>query len=341
MLRLCRRRAIAAKATAREAQKLHGRTTVCIAVAKVAKHIPPGFADQPNNATDWNRMNRILSKTTVAESTSLFILDAPQIARKAQAGQFVILRVVEEGERFPLTIADFDRKAGTITIVSLAVGVSTRLLDGLGEGDDILDLVGPLGNPTHIEKLDRVVCVGGGVGIAAVHPIAKAFGQAGSHVVSIIGARDNSKLFWQDEMARVSDELIVTTDDGSVGRKGFVTERLQELIDAKLKIDLVFAVGPTIMMKMVAGVTQPHGIKTFVSLNPVMIDGTGMCGGCRVEVGGEQKFTCVDGPDFDAHKVNFDLLLSRLSAYKGEEQRASKHFCNLDRSHGTPTSDDE
>jgi len=286
-------------------------------------------------------MNRILRKTTVAESTSLFVVDAPRIAGKARAGQFVILRVVEEGERFPLTIADFDREAGSITIVSLAVGVSTTLLDGLGEGDEILDLVGPLGNPTHIEKLDRVVCVGGGVGIAAVYPIAKAFREAGSHVVSIIGARDARKLFWQDETARVSDELIVTTDDGSAGRKGFVTDRLQELINAGRKIDLVFAVGPTIMMKMAGEVTQPHGIKTMVSLNPVMIDGTGMCGGCRVEVGGEQKFTCVDGPDFDAHQVNFDLLLSRLSAYKDEEQLAWKHFCNLDRSCETLTPDDE
>jgi len=274
-------------------------------------------------------MNKILKKMVVADATSLFVVEAPQIARKARPGQFVILRVVEEGERFPLTIADFDADAGTITLVSLAIGVSTRLLDGLGEGDCILDVAGPLGNPTHIEKVGEVVCVGGGVGIAAIHPVARGFRQAGNHVTSIIGAKNRSKLFWEDEMARASDELIVTTDDGSVGLNGFVTQRLQELIDAERKIDLVFSVGPTIMMKMVAAVTEPHGIRTWVSLNPVMIDGTGMCGGCRVEVGGEQKFTCVDGPDFDAHQVNFDLLLTRLSAYKKEENDATAHHCKV------------
>ena len=277
-------------------------------------------------------MNKILNKEMVADATSLFVVDAPEIARKARPGQFVILRVAEEGERFPLTIADFDRQAGTVTIVSLAVGVSTTLLDRLKNGDEILDLAGPLGNPTHIEKLGRVVCVGGGVGIAAVHAVAKGFKEAGSGVTSIIGARSESKLFWQDKMARAGDELIVTTDDGSAGQKGFVTQRLQELIDSGRNIDLVFAVGPTIMMKMVAKVTEPYGIKTIVSLNPVMLDGTGMCGGCRVEVGGEQKFACVDGPDFDAHEVNFDLLLSRLSAYKNEEQRATQCHCEFDRS---------
>ena len=274
-------------------------------------------------------MNKILTKTVVADSTSLFVVEAPQIARKVRPGQFVILRVVEEGERFPLTVADFDADAGTITLVSLAIGVSTMVLDGLREGDCILDVAGPLGNPTHIEKVGEVVCVGGGVGIAAIHPVARGFKEAGNHVTSIIGAKNESKLFWQDEMARASDELIVTTDDGSVGLKGFVTRRLQELIDAERRIDLVFAVGPTIMMKMVAAVTEPHGIRTWVSLNPVMIDGTGMCGGCRVAVGGEQKFTCVDGPDFDAHQVDFDLLLARLSAYKSEEHVAVTHHCRV------------
>ena len=267
-------------------------------------------------------MNRILSKKTLADATSMLVVEAPEIARKAQPGQFVILRVNEQGERFPLTIADFDRAAGTITLVSLAVGASTMELEGLPEGGSILDLAGPLGNPTHVEKLADVVFVGGGVGIAAVYPIARAFKEAGSRVTSILGARTAAKLLWEDRMARVSDEMIVTTDDGSSGQKGFVTQRLQELIDAGRKIDLVFAVGPTIMMKMVAKVTQPFGIRTMVSLNPVMIDGTGMCGGCRVEIGGEQKFTCVDGPDFDAHKVNFDLLLSRLSAWREQESVA-------------------
>jgi len=267
-------------------------------------------------------MNKILAKRTVADSTSLFIVEAPEISRKAQPGQFVILRLVEEGERFPLTIADFDRDAGTITLVSLSIGASTMLLETLKEGDVILDVAGPLGKPTDIENVGTVVCVGGGVGIAAIHPVARAFKQAGNRVISIIGAKTKSKLLWEDKMAQASTELIVTTDDGTVGRQGFVTQRLQEIIDSGTKIGIVFAVGPTIMMKMVAKVTQPYAIKTIVSLNPVMIDGTGMCGGCRVQVGGQQKFTCVDGPDFDAHQVDFDLLLSRLSAYRDEEHAA-------------------
>ncbi|HUW34379.1 MAG TPA: sulfide/dihydroorotate dehydrogenase-like FAD/NAD-binding protein [Planctomycetota bacterium] len=267
-------------------------------------------------------MNTILSKKTIADSTSLFVVEAPEIARKARPGQFVILRVVEEGERFPLTIADYDRSAGTITLVSLSIGASTLLLESLSEGDSLLDLAGPLGNPTHIEKVGTVVCVGGGVGIAAIHPVARGFKEAGNHVISIIGAKSCSKLLWEDKMAAASDELIVTTDDGTAGRQGFVTQRLQELIDAGRSIDVVFAAGPAIMMKMVAKVTQPYNIKTTVSLNPVMIDGTGMCGCCRVEVGGQQKFTCVDGPDFDGHQVDFDLLLARLSAYRDQEHVA-------------------
>jgi ferredoxin--NADP+ reductase len=273
-------------------------------------------------------MNRICSKQKVADSTSLFIVEAPQIARKAQPGQFVILHLSEEGERFPLTIADFDREADTISLVSLSIGVSTTMLERLEPGDTIQDVAGPLGNPTPIEDVNEVVCVGGGVGIAAVHPVARAYTQNGSNVTSIIGAKTESKLFYLDEMDAASSELIVTTDDGSVGSKGFVTERLQELIDAGRHIDLVFSVGPTIMMKMVAEVTKPHDIKTIVSLNPVMIDGTGMCGGCRVEVDGETKFTCVDGSEFDAHQVDFDLLLSRLNAYQHEEQHAAQCHCH-------------
>jgi len=267
-------------------------------------------------------MNEILNKEIVAESTSLFEISAPAIARKAQPGQFVILRLVEEGERFPLTIADFDRGRGTITIVSLKIGASTTLLDTLNAGDHILDLVGPLGHPSEIKQFGNVVCIGGGVGIAAIHPVARAMKQAGNNVISIIGAKNATKLMWQNKMEAASSELIVTTDDGSAGKQGFVTTRLQELIDAGRKTDLVFAVGPTIMMKMVAKVTEPYAIPTVVSLNPVMIDGTGMCGGCRVQVGGETKFACVDGPDFDAHLVDFDLLLSRLGAYKDEEHAA-------------------
>ena len=267
-------------------------------------------------------MNEILQKQTLADKVKLLVFRSPQIAAKAQAGQFVILRVNETGERFPLTIADFDRQAGTLTIVLLEIGRSTKLLGAMEVGESILDVAGPLGHPTELGQLGTVVCVGGGVGIAAIHPIARAFREAGNHVVSIIGAKTRSLLFWENEMRRVSDELIVTTDDGSYAAKGFVTDRLKELIAAGRKIDLVFAVGPTVMMRAVGEVTRPHAIKTMVSLNPIMVDGTGMCGGCRVEVAGERKFACVDGPDFDAHQVNFDLLLSRQRTYSSEEKHA-------------------
>ncbi len=275
-------------------------------------------------------MFKILKKKVVAERTKEIVVEAPDIASHAQAGQFVILRNNEEGERYPLTIADFDAAAGTITLVFLEIGKSTSQLGEFEAGDSIPDLVGPLGNPSHLAKLGNVVCIGGGVGIAAAHPVAKAFKGAGSHVIGIIGARARELLFFEEEMRTASNELIVTTDDGSYGAKGFVTDRLVEVIErlGADQIEEVFAVGPTIMMKAVAETTRPHGIRTTVSLNPIMVDGTGMCGGCRVEVGGETKFACVDGPDFDAHLVDFGLLMARQRMYLDEESQAAQE-CKL------------
>ena len=277
-------------------------------------------------------MFEILEKEVVAEKTKEIVVRAPDIASHARAGQFVILRNNEQGERYPLTIADFDASAGTLTLVFLEVGKSTIQLGRFEVGDSIPDVVGPLGNPSVVGKLENVVCIGGGVGIAAAHPVARAFKQAGAHVIGIIGAKTKSLLFFEDEMRAACDELIVTTDDGSHGAKGFVTERLVEIIErlGADKIGEVFAVGPTIMMKVVAETTRPHGIKTCVSLNPIMVDGTGMCGGCRVEVGGETRFACVDGPDFDAHLVDFDLLMARQRVYLDEESQAAQE-CKLER----------
>ena len=272
-------------------------------------------------------MSKILRKERYSDAVFMMALDAPKIARKARAGQFIIIRTHEEGERLPLTIADFDREAGELAIVVQEVGGGTKQLGQLEAGDDILDVTGPLGRPTEIEQVGTVCCIGGGVGIAAVHPVARAFKQAGSHVVSIIGARTRSLLFWEDEMRAASDELIVTTDDGSYAAKGFVTDRLTELIDAGRPINEVFAVGPTVMMRAVAETTRPHAIKTVVSLNPIMVDGTGMCGGCRVVVGGKTRFACVDGPDFDAHEVDFGILLARQRQYLDQEEKARHHGC--------------
>ena len=272
----------------------------------------------------------ILKKTVVAENTKVLVVEAPEIASQAKAGQFVILRNEEQGERYPLTIADFDPSAGTITLVFLEVGKSTVRLGRFEVGERIPDIAGPLGNPTHVQKAGTVVCVGGGVGIAAVYPVAKAFHNAGNHTIGIIGAKNKGLLFFEDEMRAACDELIVTTDDGSRGQKGFVTHRLLEVVDrlGARQVAEVYAVGPTIMMKVVADATRPFGIKTFVSLNPIMVDGTGMCGGCRVEVGGETKFACVDGPDFDAHLVDFNLLMARQRMYHDHERTAHER-CRL------------
>ncbi|HOB35005.1 MAG: sulfide/dihydroorotate dehydrogenase-like FAD/NAD-binding protein [Firmicutes bacterium] len=265
-------------------------------------------------------MNKIIERQDLATSLKKFVVEAPMIARRAQPGQFVMLRVHEQGERIPLTIADFDRERGTITLVAQEVGRTTRLLGRLNEGDYILDLLGPLGEPTAHPEGKNAVCIGGGVGIAPVYPEAKELHQKGYNVTSIIGARTSELLFFEEEMAAVSNELFVATDDGSKGHHGFVTDILQKLIDEGRPIDFVIAVGPIPMMKAVADLTRKYGIKTIVSLNSMMVDGTGMCGGCRVTVGGEVKFTCVDGPSFDAHLLDFDEQMRRLCMYREQEK---------------------
>lgn len=275
------------------------------------------------------KLNEIVEKKELAPRIKEIKVYNPRIAAKARAGQFVIVKVGEEGERIPLTIADWDREKGLITIVFQEVGVSTYKLGRLGVGDVITDVVGPLGNPSEIEKFGTVVCVGGGVGIAAIYPMAKELKKAGNRVISIIGARNKDLLIYEEEMRRVSDELRITTDDGSKGRKGFVSDELRDLLNSGLKVDRVIAVGPAIMMKTCADVTRPFNVKTIVSLNSLMLCGMGMCGACRVEVGGKTRFVCVDGPDFDAHQVNFDVLIKRLNAYKAEEQLALKRFLEV------------
>lgn len=265
----------------------------------------------------------VLKKQELASRIYLLQIAAPAIARKAQAGQFVIIRTDEKGERIPLTLADWDRDKGSITIVFMEIGASTTMLATVGVGEYIRDAVGPLGLPTHIENFGTVVCVGGGVGVAPIMPIARALKEAGNKVISIIGARSRNLLFWEEELGRFSDKLIVTTDDGSYGRKGVVTEPLRELLESA-KVDRVIAIGPSIMMKFCAKTTQPFGVKTIVSLNPIMVDGTGMCGCCRVSIGGVTKFTCVDGPEFDAHQVDWDILLARQRTYMEKESHSLK-----------------
>jgi len=269
---------------------------------------------------------KILTKETLGPVTKLYVIEAPEVARKAKAGQFIILRVTAEGERIPLTIADFDREAGTITIVVQEIGKSTRLLGTLNEGDSLASFTGPLGQPTEIEHYGTVVLVGGGLGIAPIYPICRALREAGNHVIGIIGARTKDLLFWEDKMHEVTDELIVCTDDGSYARKALVTVPLKEMIEAGRDIKQVWGIGPAIMMKFVALTTKPFGVKTIVSLNSIMVDGTGMCGACRVSVGGKTRFACVDGPEFDGHEVDWDLLLSRQRTYLDLEKRALEAF---------------
>lgn len=271
-------------------------------------------------------MYKIMLREDLVPGIHLFKVDAPAVARKAQAGQFVVLRVDEKGERIPLTVADWDREEGSITIVFMEVGATTRKLAQLKAGDYIANFAGPLGLPTHIDNFGTVVCVGGGFAVAPIVPIARSMKEAGNRVLSIMGARNKDLLFWEDRFRAVSDELIVTTDDGSYGRKALVTEPLKELLEGERKIDRVIAIGPTVMMKFCAKTTEPFGIKTIVSLNPIMVDGTGMCGCCRVEVGGETKFTCVDGPDFDGHQVDWDLLFTRQRIYLEEEKKALERW---------------
>jgi len=270
-------------------------------------------------------MYEILTKKSLSPTVKLMEIKAPLVAKKAKPGQFIILRIDAHGERIPLTIADYDRKKGTITIIFMEVGKTTKQLGAMKKGDSILNFAGPLGIPSEIEKYGMVVCIGGGVGIAPLYPIIRALKEAGNHVISILGARNKELLMLEEEIEKYSDELFIATDDGSKGHKGFVSDVLQKLIDEGTKIDVVWTIGPVIMMKVVAHLTREYDLKTIVSLNPIMVDGTGMCGGCRVTVGGKTKFACVDGPEFDGHQVDFDNLMLRNRRFIDEE----KHACKL------------
>ncbi len=280
-------------------------------------------------------MYRILEKTIFSDVTKCIIVSAPHVAKKAQAGQFVIIQIDERGERIPLTIADYDREAGTITLVFQEIGKTTMQLGTLDVGDELLVLAGPLGHPTEIENYGTVVCVAGGVGIAPIFPIARALKNAGNYVITIMGARTKDLLFWEDRMRQVSSEVIICTDDGSYGRKALVTEPLKELLESKDKnISRVWAIGPAIMMKFVSLTTKPYGVPTTVSLNTIMVDGTGMCGSCRVDLGDEIKFVCVDGPEFDGHKVDWDNVLVRLCVYREQEKLALERWLSQQRGEG-------
>jgi ferredoxin--NADP+ reductase len=275
-------------------------------------------------------MFRILEKTLLASTITKYVVEAPFIARKRQAGNFIMLRIDDRGERIPITIADGDPAKGTITIIVQSVGKTTRQLALLEQGDSILDVVGPLGNPTPIGMFGRVVCVGGGVGTAELYPIARALHEAGNQVIAIIGGRTRDLVILEEEMRRCSDQVIVTTDDGSYGRRGIVTDPLRGLLAESPRPAAVYAIGPLPMMRAVAEATRPFGVHTLVSLNTIMVDGTGMCGGCRVTVDGKMKFACVDGPEFDGHAVDFDELMLRNRTYADLERLAEeRHRCRL------------
>jgi ferredoxin--NADP+ reductase len=271
-------------------------------------------------------MYKVLAREDLTPNIHLFKVSAPEIAKKAKAGQFVVVRMDEKAERIPLTVADWDAKEGTVTIVFMEVGTSTYRLNLLKAGDSIMNFVGPLGLPTHIEKFGTIVCVAGGVGTAPVYPIARVLRAAGNKVITIQGARSKDLIFWEDKLRSMSDQFIITTDDGSYGRKAVVTEPLKDILQSSEKIERVIAIGPSIMMKFCSKTTEPFKVKTIVSLNTIMVDGTGMCGCCRVSVGGVTKFTCVDGPDFDGHQVDWDLLAARQRTYL-EEEKCSYDQC--------------
>ncbi len=273
-------------------------------------------------------MAKIVKKERLSADVVRMVLEAREIAEARKPGQFIVLRINEEGERIPLTIADADAKAGTVTIIFQEVGKSTKLLGSMNQGDTILDMAGPLGKPTHIEKFGTVVCVGGGVGVAPMFPITEALKKAGNKVITIIGSRTKDLLILENEMKAVSDRLIVMTDDGTYGQKGFVTQALEEIIKSAEKIDIVVAIGPVVMMRAVSEVTRPHKIPTVVSLNSIMVDATGMCGGCRVSVGGTSKFACVEGPEFDGHLVDFKELMMRQKTYMKQEHESLECFLN-------------
>ena len=274
-------------------------------------------------------MFKIVKREEMSDGTVVLNeIEAPKIAAKAKPGQFVILKANEDGERIPLTMAYTDPEKGIIAIIYQVVGKSTALFKELQVGDSYQDVIGPLGKPTHIEKLGKVICVGGGTGIAVLHPITRALKEAGNHVIAIIGARSKDILIMEDYMERASNELHICTDDGSYGHHGFVTDVLKQILE-KEKIDQAVAIGPVPMMKFVTMMTKEYDVPTLVSLNPIMVDGTGMCGGCRVSVGGTNKFACVDGPEFDGHKVDFDELMLRLQAYCDDEKECYNEFCHF------------
>jgi ferredoxin--NADP+ reductase len=272
-------------------------------------------------------MNRIVAKEYFSDLVVKLVVEAPYIARSRKAGHFVIVRVSEEGERIPLTIAEADVDKGTITLIIQKVGVSSTKLCSLEAGDSIRDVVGPLGHPTHIEKVGTILAAGGGVGVAPLLPIVEAFKKAGNRVISVLAARQKNLIILEEQIRRHSDEVVIMTDDGSYGKKGLVTDGMEEVIRRE-KIDQVVTVGPAIMMKFVALLTRKYNIPTLASLNTIMVDGTGMCGACRVSVGGKTRFVCVDGPEFNAHEVDFDEMLMRLGSYREEEKRAFERYLN-------------
>lgn len=274
-------------------------------------------------------MFKIVTREEMAEGTVILNeIEAPLIAKKARPGQFVILKANEEGERVPLTMAETDPAKGTITIIYMVVGKSTALFKDLAVGDSYQDVIGPLGKPTHLEKLGKVVCVGGGTGVAVLHPITRGLKEVGNDVTCIIGARNKGLLMMEEQMRKASHDLKLCTDDGSYGHHGFVTDVLKDVLE-KEDIKLVVAIGPVPMMKAVSNLTKQYDVETMVSLNPIMVDGTGMCGGCRVSIGGETKFACVDGPEFDGHKVDYDELMLRLRAYSEEEKQSHDDYCKV------------
>lgn len=283
----------------------------------------------PTTENGERSMYKILKKKSLNPTVTLMDIEAPLVAKKAEPGQFIILRVDEEGERIPLTVADFDREKGTVTIIFQIVGSTTEKLNHLNEGDCLHDFVGPLGTPSHVEGLKKVAVIGGGVGCAIAYPIAKKLHALGAQVHSVVGFRNKDLVILEEQFQAVSDKLVMKTDDGSYGTKGLVTDALKELIEQGEQYDEVIAIGPLVMMKFVCKLTKEYNIKTVVSMNPIMIDGTGMCGGCRLTVGGETKFACVDGPDFDGHLVDFDEAMERSSMYRSFEAEQREKTCNL------------
>ena len=300
---------------------------IYLAVPSDSDHIPPVTQNGKIAVqSKGDPVFKILHAQFIAPGIKRFTIEAPRIARKHRPGQFVILRIYEKGERIPLTIERADPAKGTVNLVVQSMGKTTHLLNSLETGDSILDIVGPLGKPSEIEKFGTVVVMGGGVGTAMAYPTAAALKKAGNRVISILGGRNRDLVLLENEMRAVSDSVLVTTDDGSYADKGLVTDKLRELIEGGTKIDLVLAVGPIPMMRAVADMTKQHGIRTIVSLNPIMIDGTGMCGGCRVLIDGKSEFACVDGPEFDAHRIDFAVLVQRNAMYRDAEKRSMEDY---------------